>query len=136
MNTQKNYPNNINETPIFQYSYSASRAEEIANIRKKYLPSAEETVQDKLEELRKLDQSVSNKATVCALIVGILSALIMGSGMSLVMVFTEFVWGIIIGVIGMAGVIIAYPLYRYVLEKERAKAAPRVLQLTQELEEN
>ena len=57
---------------------------------------------------------------------GSISAIIMGSGMSLVM--TD------IGeMIGMVMVCFAYPVYNRILKKERARIAPEVLQLTDEL---
>ena len=71
------------ENEAFCYTYSAKEQEEIKNIRKKYaVPEASE---DKMERLRRLDKSVTDKATTKSLIVGIIGALIMGTGMSLVM---------------------------------------------------
>ncbi len=123
----------------FTYTYSAAQQEEIAAIRKKYAPEPIEV--DKMEQLRKLDASVTNKATTIALIVGILSALIMGTGMSLVMtdlgaklgMTSVLIPGIVIGIIGMVGVIAAYPLYQVVLKKQRTKVAAQILKLTEEL---
>ena len=49
------------------------------------------------------------------------------------MVWTHFfALGIIVGIIGIAGVCVAYPVYKKVLIKERAKIAPRILALTDE----
>ncbi len=129
----------MEEKETFTYTYSAAQQEEIAAIRKKY--TAEPVEVDKMEQLRKLDAGVTNKATTIALIVGILSALIMGTGMSLIMtdlgaklgMTSVLIPGIVIGIIGMAGVIAAYPLYQFVLKKERAKIAPQILRLTDEL---
>ena len=44
-----------------------------------------------------------------------------------------FVPGIVIGVIGMGMVGMAYPIYGRTLKKERAKIAPEILRLTEEL---
>lgn len=41
--------------------------------------------------------------------------------------------GILIGSIGIALVCLAYPLYNYVIKKERAKISPEILRLTEEL---
>ncbi len=131
----------MEEKETFTYTYSAAQQEEIAAIRKKYAPDTPPAEMDKMEQLRKLDAGVTNKATTVALVVGILSALVMGTGMSLIMtdlgtklgMASAFIPGIIIGVAGMAGVIAAYPLYQLVLKKERAKAAPQILKLTEEL---
>ncbi len=125
----------------FTYTYSAAQQEEIAAIRKKYLTESADG--DKMEQLRKLDAGVTNKATTVALTVGILSALIMGTGMSLIMtdlgnmlgIGKPLLPGVIIGVVGMLGVIAGYPLYQLVLKKERARVAPQILKLTEELSE-
>jgi len=123
----------------FNYTYSAKEQEEIKRIRKKYTaPAAEE---DKMAQLRRLDASVYSKATTVALVVGIIGALIMGFGMSLVMTdigavlgtFLAMVIGIGVGVIGIILVCLAYPLYNRTLKKEREKIAPEILRLTDEL---
>lgn len=113
----------------FSYTYSANTQEEIAKIREKYC-SREETT---LEKIKRLDNSVTNKAVMASLVVGIISALILGVGMCCCMVWTQFfVLGIVVGVIGIAGVCVAYPVYKKVLAKERAKIAPQILALTDE----
>ena len=58
----------------------------------------------------------------------------MGFGMSCCMVMTNlFVLGIITGIIGIAAVAAAYPIYNYVTKKEREKIAPEIIRLTDEL---
>ena len=115
---------------IFSYTYSAKEQEEIKKIREKYVPKEA----DKMEQLRRLDASVTQKGTVISLVVGIIGALILGTGMSMCMVWTElFVLGIIMGIIGIAAVSLAYPIYSYVTKKERKKIAPEIIRLTDEL---
>ena len=120
----------------FHFTYSAAQQQEVEDIRKKYLPKEE----DKMEQLRKLHAIPTQKAQAASLAVGIIGALIMGTGMSLAM--TEIgaalgslamVIGIVIGIVGMVLVALAYPLYNRVLKKERQRIAPRILQLTDEL---
>ena len=118
---------------IFNYTYSATQQKEIKSIREKYTqPTLEE---EKMERLRRLDQSVTKPGTIVSLIVGIVSALIMGTGMSCTMVWggVWFIPGIIIGVIGMAGVAAAYPIYNYITKKQREKVAPEIIRLSDEL---
>ena len=124
-----------NETS-FSYTYSAQQQAEVERIRNKYAVKPE----SKLDRLRRLDRSASQKAQIWALVLGILGALIMGTGMSLAM--TELgdligdlamVIGIAIGFVGMIMVALAYPVYNAVLKKERARIAPEVLRLTDEL---
>lgn len=122
---------NQNKQNTFNYTYSAKQQDEIQKIRKKYITPEE----DKMEQLRRLDRSVTQKSTTISLIVGIIGALIMGLGMSCAMVWQGvwFVPGIFIGIIGIALVSIAYPLYTHITKKERDKIAPEIIRLTDEL---
>ena len=124
------------ENNSFEYTYCAERQQEIEAIRKKYLPKEE----DKMEQLRRLHSIPTQKAQAASIAVGVLGALILGTGMSLCM--TELgaalghlvmVIGILIGVLGLIMVALAYPLFNYVLKKERKRIAPEILRLSDEL---
>ena len=123
-----------NET--FNYTYSAKQQEEIKNIRKKYAAPEE----DKMEQLRKLDRQVTQKAQAWAIALGVVGALILGTGMSIAMTdLTGFLGGtamfvgIPVGLIGIVLVALAYPVYNRILKKERQRIAPEILRLTDEL---
>lgn len=120
-----------NKKETFEYTYSAKQQQEIENIRKKYLPKEE----DKMEQLRRLDRSATKKGTMVSIILGTVSTLILGVGMCCTMVWPEtlFIPGIIVGIIGIAGVADAYPIYLSITRKERKKLAPQILKLTEEL---
>ena len=120
-----------NRKDIFNYTYSAKQQEEIQRIRQKYLPKA----QDKMEQLRKLDQSTTKKSTIVSIAVSVIGCLLLGVGMCCTMVWMEnwFVPGVIIGIIGIAAVAAAYPLYTKITKKEREKLAPQILKLTEDL---
>lgn len=120
----------------FKMTYSAEQQEEIQAIRKKYIPREE----DKMTQLRALDARVSQKASMVSIVVGVIGTIIMGCGMSLVMSDFGAVLGaaalpvgIVIGVSGILLLALAYPLYNRTLKKEREKAAPEILRLTDEL---
>lgn len=116
----------------FNYSYSASRQEEIRNIRKKYAPPMQE--EDKMEQLRRLDKSVTRPGTVISVGIGLLSTLILGVGMCCTMVWTNlFALGVVVGLAGIAGIIAACPLYNYITKKQKEKLAPEILKLSDEL---
>lgn len=126
----------------FNYTYSAKEQDEIKAIRQKYEEKSKN--EDKMTALRRLDASVTKKATVASLIFGIIGALVMGFGMSLVMEerFAEFLGieggtvmlvGITTGLVGMALVALAYPIYNGIVKKEREKIAPEIIRLTDEL---
>ena len=128
-----------NNKESFAYTYSAKERDEVRKIREKYVPQ----VEDRMERLRRLDRLVTRRGTVLSLIVGIFGALIMGAGMSLAMTdLAAYVGipenqalliGIIIGVVGMAIAAVAYPIYSAVTKHDRARIAPEIIRLTDEL---
>ena len=124
------------ENNSFEYTYSAERQQEIEAIRKKYIPKEE----DKMEHLRRLHAIPNQKAQAASLAVGIIGALIMGTGMSFAMTdigaalgSLALVVGIAVGIAGMVLLALAYPLYNRVLKKQRERIAPEILRLTDEL---
>lgn len=120
----------------FRMTYSAQQQEEIQSIRRKYIGNEK----NNMAQLRALDAKATNKATAVSVITGIIGTLIMGIGMSLIMTdfgsligTAAFPVGIIIGVIGMATLALAYPIYNHTLKAERNKIAPEIIRLTDEL---
>lgn len=115
----------------FQYTYSAKEQEELKRIRSKYAPKEE----NKLDHLRRLDAQVTQKATLYAIIVGVVGSLILGTGMCCCMVWADsvFILGIIVGILGIIAVSLAYPLYNRILKQERERIAPEILRLTDDL---
>ena len=120
----------------FSFTYSAEQQKEVEAIRKKYLPKEE----DKMEQLRKLHAIPTQKAQAASLAVGIIGALIMGTGMSLCMTElsgflggTAMFIGIPVGIVGIVFVALAYPTYNRVLKKQREKIAPEILRLSDAL---
>lgn len=121
----------VNES--FSYTYSAKQQEEIKAIREKYIPAAD----DKMEQLRRLDASATRPGRVAALTLGIVGSLLLGIGMCCCMVWGDsivvFVIGIVVGVAGIVGASLAYPMYTRMTKRQREKIAPEVLKLTEEL---
>ncbi|MBR3973624.1 MAG: hypothetical protein IKJ99_06700 [Oscillospiraceae bacterium] len=124
------------DNQVFEYTYSAAQKQEVEHIRQKYLPREE----NKMEKLRKLHRSATEKAQTASIAMGVIGALILGTGMSLCM--TELgtllgnlamVIGILTGLAGIVLVALAYPVYNRVLKKERERIAPDILRLTEEL---
>ena len=124
----------------FRYTYSALQQKEIAAIRSKYLQK-EEAQEDKLMRLRKLHQMPTQKAQAASLAVGIIGALVLGTGMSLIMtslgaalgVVLATILGVLAGAVGLVMVALAYPIYNRVLKTQRERIAPEVLALSDEL---
>ncbi len=115
----------------FEYTYSAKEQEEIDKIRRKYIPKTE----DKMELLRKLDKDVTKPGMMWAIMIGTIGCLIFGAGLSLAMVWTEslLIAGIVLGLIGLAIMALALPIYNKITAKERERIAPQILALTEEL---
>lgn len=94
-----------------------------------------------LDALKELDAIVKRPAYVFACIFGGLSAIIMGSGMSLVMtdigaiigIENAMIPGVIIGVVGMLMAIINYPMFKGILSTRRKKYADQIIALSDEI---
>ena len=133
--------NKNQEKSGFTYTYSAKEQAELKRIREKYTAPTE--AEDKMARLRRLDASVTNTAQAVALVFGIIGALILGFGMSLIMTdFSEIlgigetmalVIGIPVGVFGGILASLAYPIYNAIVKAKRKKLAPEIIRLTDEL---
>ena len=121
----------MNNESKFEYTYSASENQEVLSIRSKYLPR-EET---KLEELKRLDNLVQTSGIMESLCAGVGGCLIFGLGMCLAMkVIGNMMWlGILLGLVGAAGMLVAYPVYHKSFSKATEQYAPRILQLIAEI---
>lgn len=130
---------NNNGNGEFHYTYSASEQAELRRIREKY----ESKEQNKMEQLRALDAGVTQRAQLVSLIFGVIGALVLGFGMSLVMSelpemlglsrTQALTIGVLVGAVGGVLVSLAYPMYNVVLKRERARVAPEIIRLTDEL---
>lgn len=86
---------------------------------------------NKMDQLQKLDSKVKTPGTVVSFIVGILGALVMGGGMSMIMVSgIVSPLGLVLGIGGMILVLLAYPLYASITNKRKKQFAQQVFDLT------
>ena len=94
-----------------------------------------------LDELKKLDSKVKKPAVTFAYVFGTISALVMGSGMSLVMtdigskigIEDGMVPGIVIGCVGLVMALVNYPIYKKILGNRRKKYAQEIIELSDKL---
>ena len=94
-----------------------------------------------LDELKALDNTVKRPANVFAYVFGSISAIIMGSGMSLVMtdigaiigLTSAMVPGIAIGVVGMGMALSTYPVYKKMLNTRKKKYAAEIMRLSDKI---
>ena len=106
------------------------------SIAKDYAPKES----SKLVALKKLDNKAKLPATIFTYTFGIVSALIFGTGMCLAMQVigsgvASIVLGVIVGIIGMIGCTINYPIYTKMLEKGKAKYAYEIVELARQITE-
>ena len=110
-------------------------AEQLAN---EYAPKDT----SKVIALRKLDARAKLPATVFTYSFGIIFALVLGVGMCLAMgqigggTTGSFILGIVIGIIGMVGMGVNYPIYRKLLANGKKKYAFEILELAKEISGN
>lgn len=109
-------------------------AEAIAN---EYAPKKA----SKVLALKKLDRKAKRVANVFAYTFGTIMVLVLGVGMCLAMgvlgsgSVDTLVAGVIVGVIGLLGVGVNYPIYRKLLENGKSKYAFEIVQLAKEISE-
>ena len=109
-------------------------AEQLAN---EYAPKDT----SKVVALRKLDAKAKLPAVISAYTVGVISALLFGVGMCLTMgqigdgSTGMFVLGIAVGIVGMIGMGVNYPVYKKLLESGKRKYAYEIIELAREVSE-
>ena len=109
-------------------------AEQLAN---EYAPKDT----SKVISLRKLDARAKLPATVFTYTIGIIAALVFGTGMCLAMgqigsgTTVSFVLGVMIGIVGMIGMGANYPIYKRILEHGKQKYAFEIMELAKEISE-
>jgi hypothetical protein len=94
-----------------------------------------------LEELKALDAKAKKPANIFAYIYGSVGAIVMGSGMSLVMtdigamigLASTMVPGIVVGIVGLGMVLSTYPIYKRILNACKKKYAPQIMALSEKI---
>lgn len=95
----------------------------------------------KVVALKKLDRKAKSKANIFTYTFGVIMSLVLGTGMCLSMKVIGdgstlmTVVGIIIGIIGIIGVSVNYPIYRRMLETGKKEYAFEIMQLAKEISE-
>ena len=107
------------------------------SIAKEYAPKDS----SKIVALRKLDRKAKMPATIFTYTFGIISSLVLGTGMCFAMQvigggMIGMVIGILVGVIGIVGCGVNYPIYKKMLENGKKKYAYEIMELAREISEN
>ncbi|MGN0619948.1 MAG: dihydropteridine reductase [Ruminiclostridium sp.] len=96
----------------------------------------------KVVALKKLDKKAKLPANIFAFTFGTVMALVLGVGMCLAMQVIGdgsslmMIAGIVIGLIGIGGVSVNYPIYRKMLESGKKKYAYEIMQLAKEISDS
>ena len=106
------------------------------SIAKEYAPKDS----SKIKALRKLDRKAKMPATIFTYTWGIISVLVFGTGLCLGMQVigsgvVGMVIGIIVGIVGMIGCGVNYPIYNKMLENGKKKYAYEIVELAREISE-
>ena len=106
------------------------------SIAKDYAPKES----SKIVALKKLDNKAKLPATIFTYSAGIISSLVFGTGMCLAMQvigsgLADMVLGIVVGIIGLIGCCVNYPIYKKMLEKGKAKYAYEIVELARQISE-
>ena len=121
----------------FKFTYSApteNERREIEAIRNQY--SSAETAtsgEDKLTKLRRLNKRVNLPPMIFAYCFGVIALLVFGLGMTMVLQWTLYVWGSVVGAFGVALMCITYPIYKAILKRNKMKYGQEIIDLSNEL---
>ncbi len=95
----------------------------------------------KVVALKKLDRKAKSRANIFTYTFGVIMTLVFGVGMCLAMKVIGdgssfmMIFGIIVGVIGIVGISINYPIYKKLLENGKKQYAFEIMQLAKEISE-
>lgn len=95
-------------------------------IRRRYM----EKGTTKLDQLQALDAKVKTPALVVASMLGVIGCLVMGTGMSNIMVWDNMTVGLALGIPGLVVLALVWPIYKTILKSRKRKYAPQIMELS------
>lgn len=121
----------------FEFTYKAPTESErrtIEAIKSQY--EEKPRTEGAYEKLIRLDKKVKNVPTIVALIVGILGTLIFGLGLTMVLEWHIYVWGVLVSLVGAVPVALAPILHTQLLKRGKKKHAKEILILSEQILKN
>lgn len=112
-----------------KYNPTEEKARRAEQIRKQYMEKGTE----KIDQLEALHTKVKTPGLVTASILGVIGSLVMGAGMSYIMVWDQMTPGLILGIPGLIMILLAWPVYQLITEKRKKKYADQILKLSGEI---
>lgn len=122
-----------NENKPFEYTYAAPTEDErreITDIRNEYLPVEK---QNKADRIRMLDKRVQLPPRILAVVLGTVGLLVFGTGFTMVLQWSLYLWGTLVALVGVALMLIAHPVYTRFLASNKQKYADEILRLSDEV---
>lgn len=109
-------------------NYQASERDQkkAEGIRRQYVSREE----NKMEQLRKLDSRVKLPGKIAGSILGVIGALVMGAGMSLVMVWGNMAMGLALSIPGLAVLLLGFLAYYLITGSRKKKYAAEIMRLS------
>ena len=111
------------------YNINEQEQKQAEQIRRQYVNRED----NKIEQLKKLDSKVKAPGKIVATIIGVVGALVMGTGMSFVMVWENMTIGLILGIPGLIVAALAYPVCFWITSSRKKKYADEIMNLSEEL---
>lgn len=112
-----------------EYNLNNNERTKAENIRKQYLNREE----NKMEQLKKLDHKVKLPGKIVAGMLGTGGALLLGAGMSNIMVWDNMNQGLAMGIPGLVIALLSYPTYHLITGNRKKKYAGQVMRLSDDL---
>ena len=125
----------MSDKKIFEYTYSAPTEEErkeILSIKSRYTGEYAGT-EDKYSRIKALDNKVKGVSTAIGLIFGVVGLLIFGLGLTIILEWSIWLWGVILMVVACIPMVLAYPSYTYTHKKLSDKYRDEIVKLSDEL---
>lgn len=120
----------------FEYTYRALSDEEkrkASSIIAQYDMAKKATSVGAYEEIVRLDKKVRGTSMALAITVGLVGLLIFGLGLSMVLEWEIYLWGILLGVIGTIPCALAFPIYLLMIKRGKKKHGKRILELSEQI---
>lgn len=111
------------------FNLSEKDISQAEKIRRQYLNRES----SKMEQLKKLDNKVKTPGKIVASILGVVGSLVMGGGMSMIMVNDVLDMGLLLGIPGILVTLTAYPIYSLITNSRKKKYADEILRLSNEV---
>lgn len=119
----------------FEYTYSAPtevEKKQIESIKRQY-ETPQKPVESKVERVKRLDAKIKNTANAFSIALGVVGCLIFGLGLTMILEWGIWLWGVAVMALGCPFMIFAYPLYNFLIKKGKKKYGAEILRLAEEI---